>query len=344
MSNKKVRMLSLFSGIGAPETSIKNLGFEVELLGFSEIDKFANTSYQALHGANKTLMLKDVREVDGKKFQEVDLLFHGSPCTSFSTVGKQDGGAKGSGTASSLMWETVRIVGECLPKIVVWENVKAVLNKKHKETFEEYLSELKKLGYTNTYKIINPRDLGEAQNRPRVFVVSVLDGEFVFPEIKKHRQKVLKDYLETNVSEEYVLPKEMAENFAYGNSKWLNRMYISHPEDLAFCLVAKSGKACRTNNFLLVDDKDYPDKEYNRNDVKLFTDNNKAIRALTPLEYWRLQGFTDEQFYKAQRVLAEEYKKGDVTKTDAQLYKQAGNSINVKVLESFMGELLLNHI
>lgn len=73
-------------------------------------------------------------------------------------------------------------------------------------------------------------------------------------------------------------------------------------------------------------------------------DRGYKIRALTPLEYWRLQGFTDEQFYIAQRALADTYKKGDITQTDAQLYKQAGNSINVKVLESFLASALNNHL
>lgn len=342
---ERIKMLSLFSGIGAPETALKNLGYEIDLINYCEIDKFASTSYQAIHNVEEDKNLKDVKLVNGSLLPQADLLFHGSPCTSFSMVGKQDGAEKGSETASSLMWETVRIVKENKPKIVIWENVKAVLNKKHKPVFDEYIEELNHLGYSSSWKVINPRDLGEAQNRPRIFVVSILgDEEFVFPELKALSQKTLKDYLEKNVHEKYQLDGDKAYNFAYGNEHWLNRMYILHPEDKAFCLVAKSGKACRTNNFILVDKNDYPSTSYNRNDVKYFTDNNLKIRALTPLEYWRLQGFSDKQFHITQKALADKYKKGDLTQTDAQLYKQAGNSINVKVLENFLGDVIENHI
>lgn len=339
---KTIRMLSLFSGIGAPETAIKNLGYDLKVLNHCEIDKYASTSYEAIHEEDKSKNLFDVKTVEGEKLNNVDLLFHGSPCQSFSLVGKQEGGDKGSGTKSSLMWETVRIVSECMPKVVIWENVKGVLSKKHKHNFDAYIDELNKLGYQSTYKLISPRDIGEAQSRTRVFVVSLLKGKFEFPELHKTYQKVLGDYLETNVDEKYIIPKSIVENLAFGNPSFNGRMTILKHNDLAGCLVAKNGRAARTNNFLLYNQEDYKYLIDNK-DIKSLIDKDIPIRSLTPLEYWRLQGFSDEQFNKARRALADTYKNGDISKTDAQLYKQAGNSINVKVLESFMG-VVLKHI
>ncbi|MDT0700334.1 DNA (cytosine-5-)-methyltransferase [Staphylococcus chromogenes] len=281
----------------------------------------------------------DVRDVDGTMFKDIDLLFHGSPCQSFSMVGKQEGGDKNSGTKSSLMWETVRIVKECKPKIVIWENVKSVLNKQHKHNFDTYIKELEELGYKSTYKIISPRDLGEAQSRPRVFVVSTIKSQFEFPNITKRNQKYISDYLEIQVDKKYILPRQIAETLAFGNPNFSGRMTILTHKDLAGCLVAKSGRAARTNNFLLYNNEDYC-KMSDPKDIGFLLQNNVPIRSLTPLEYWRLQGFSDEQFYIARKALADTYKKGDITLTDAQLYKQAGNSINVKVLESFIGETL----
>lgn len=339
---ERIKMLSLFSGIGAPETALKNLGYEIDLINYCEIDKFASTSYQAIHNVEEDKNLKDVKLVNGSLLPQADLLFHGSPCTSFSMVGKQDGAEKGSETASSLMWETVRIVKENKPKIVIWENVKAVLNKKHKPVFDEYIEELNHLGYSSSWKVINPRDLGEAQNRPRIFVVSILgDEEFVFPEISKSYQKTIGDYLEPNVDRKYILSKNSALMIKHPNFE--GEFTILKPTDLAFCLVAKSGKAARTNNFVLFEKEDYS-KVFDNSNVDYLNKNNIAIRALTPLEYWRLQGFSDKQFYISQKALADEYKKGDLTQADAQLYKQAGNSINVKVLENFLGEIVKNHI
>ncbi|WP_305850008.1 DNA cytosine methyltransferase [Staphylococcus hyicus] len=336
---KKVKMLSLFSGIGAPETAIKNLGYDLEVLNYCEIDKYASTSYQAIHNEDKSKNLLDVRDVDGTMFKDIDLLFHGSPCQSFSTVGKQEGGDKDSGTKSSLMWETVRIVNECRPKIVIWENVKGVLNKKHKHNFDTYIKELEDIGYKSTYKVISPRDIGEAQSRPRVFVVSTIKGQFEFPNIVKSYQKCISDYMETIVDPKYILPKNIAETLAYGNPNFCGRMTILRHTDLAGCLVAKSGRAARTTNFLLYQHEDYS-KMSNAKDIRFLLQNNVPIRSLTPLEYWRLQGFNDEQFYIARKALADTYKNGNLSLTDAQLYKQAGNSINVKVLESFIDKVL----
>lgn len=341
---KKIKMLSLFSGIGAPETAIKNLGFDLEVVNHCEIDKFAATSYQALYNESPELNLVDVSQVDATGLKDIDLLFHGSPCTSFSVIGKGEGGDKDSGTKSSLMWETVRIVKECLPKIVIWENVKAVISKKHKHNFEAYIDELASLGYETTYKIITPQDIGEPQSRPRVFVVSTLEGKFEFPDNFTESFTPLKHYLEESPDEKYILYDQLVKNFATGHPSFTGRMRVQDPESGVGCLVAKGGKAVRTNNYLLHDLENYKDLDLKFNQITEMQDRGYKIRALTPLEYWRLQGFTDEQFYIAQRALADTYKKGDITQTDAQLYKQAGNSINVKVLESFMEYVLNNHL
>lgn len=344
MNKTKIRMLSLFSGIGAPETAIKNLGFDLEVVNYCEIDKFAATSYQALHNEDPSLNLVDVSSVNATEIQDIDLLFHGSPCTSFSVIGKGEGGDKDSGTKSSLMWETVRIVKECLPQIVIWENVKAVLSKNHKHNFDSYIDELSTLGYKSTYKIITPQDIGEAQSRPRVFVVSTLHGEFEFPNNFTKSFKPLKTYLEAMPDEKYILNDQLVRNFAVGHPSFAGRMRVQDPEGGVGCLVAKGGKAVRTNNYLLSNLQHYKGLDLGYNQIIEMQDRGYKIRALTPLEYWKLQGFTDEQFYIAQRALADTYKKGDISQTDAQLYKQAGNSINVKVLESFLASVLNNHL
>lgn len=107
-------------------------------------------------------------------------------------AGKQAGGDENSGTRSSLMYETIRIVKKLKPTYVVWENVKNVLSKKHKHNFDNYLNAMSELGYTNYYQVLNAKDYGVPQNRERVFTVSILDDtKFVFPETEVSDNKVI---------------------------------------------------------------------------------------------------------------------------------------------------------
>lgn len=117
---------------------------------------------------------------------------HGSPCQDFSLAGKQAGGDKGSGTRSSLMYETIRIVEKLKPKYVIWENVKNLLSKKHRHNFDAYLETMKQLGYTNYYQVLNAKDYGIPQNRERVFTVSILGNEkkYDFPKGNECNNKI----------------------------------------------------------------------------------------------------------------------------------------------------------
>lgn len=125
-----MKLLSLFSGIGAFEKALKNANVDYDLVGFSEIDKFAIKSYCAIHGVGENLNLGDVSSIDVKLLsQNIDIIVHGSPCQDYSVSGKGKGGDKGSGTRSSLMWYSVDIIKKVKPKYVIWENVKNVMSK-----------------------------------------------------------------------------------------------------------------------------------------------------------------------------------------------------------------------
>ena len=206
----KIRYLSLFSGIGAPEQALTNLGLEFELVGFSEIDKYAVKSYCAIHNVDESLNLGDITKIDIQSLpNNIDLITHGSPCQDFSVAGLNKGGDIGTGTRSSLMWNTVAIVGYCRPKYVIWENVKNVLSKKHKHNYDRYLASMEALGYTNHAKVINAKSY-VPQNRERIFVVSIrndIKKDFKFPQDKDSGLR-LKDLLETNVPEKYYLDEE----------------------------------------------------------------------------------------------------------------------------------------
>lgn len=199
-------------GIGACSTALKRIGIDVEIVDAVEIDKYAIASFNAIHGTN--FEVQDICEWD-KDLKDIDLITHGSPCQDFSVAGKQAGGDIGSGTRSSLMYETIRIVGKIRPKYVLWENVKNLLSKKHKHNFDAYIETMNILGYNSYYQVLNAKDYGIPQNRERVYTISIrkdIDkGDFVFPE-KEELKLRLKDMLENEVEEKYYLKDYQIEN------------------------------------------------------------------------------------------------------------------------------------
>lgn len=341
---EKIKIISLFSGIGAFEKALENLNIEYELLAFSEIDKGAINSYCAIHNVNKNLNLGDITKIDLDKFNEleVDLLTHGSPCQDFSIVGKGAGGDEGSNTRSSLMWNSVEIIKRCKPKVVIWENVKNVLSKSNIHNFEKYLDSLKNLGYTNYYKVLDAKDFGIPQNRKRIYVVSILDNniEFSFPEGKEYEGTIF-DILEQ--SEEKIKNKYVLKEKFFLNFKDENDLKIS--EDVFNCKLGDK----------LVGDFRYDKGIRIRKNIKsptltcktpssftsqpiIFEKKNGEMTArnLTEKETFRLMGFSDEDYYKAEEANPRRLKH-----INGVIYKQAGNSIVVNVLMAIFKELYL---
>ena len=200
---EKLKVLELFAGLGACSKALERLNIPHEIVDAVEIDKYAIQSFNAIHNTN--FEPQDIITWD--KDIEVDLIMHGSPCQDFSLAGKQAGGDKDSGTRSSLMYETIRIVEKLKPKYVLWENVKNLLSKKHRHNFDAYLETLEQLGYKNYYQVLNAKDYGIPQSRERVFTISVrndIDKDFHFPE-KQPLELRLKDLLDDKVDEKYYL-------------------------------------------------------------------------------------------------------------------------------------------
>lgn len=210
-----LKVLELFAGIGACSKALTNLGIEHEIVDAVEIDKYAIKSFNAIHGTN--FEPQDITTWD--KDIECDLIMHGSPCQDFSIAGKQAGGDQGSGTRSSLMYETLRIVEKLKPKYVIWENVKNLLSQKHRHNFDAYLDRMTELGYANYYQVLNAKDYGVPQNRERVFTVSILGGgDFKFP-ARRPLTKRLKDVLEDSVDKKYYLNDEQVAGFVRTTEK-----------------------------------------------------------------------------------------------------------------------------
>lgn len=303
-----IQILELFGGVGSPRVALRNLGVPVKSIDYVEIDEKAVRSYNA--------MFKD--ELDYKTQSVVgynlkpDILIHGSPCQDFSIAGRQANADEGSGTRSSLMWETINIIkqmGMWKPRVVIWENVKNVLSKHMRHNFNRYLEEMQKLGYNSNFEVLNAMDFGLPQRRERVFTISILDGEFFnFATLEKRKPPSLKEFL-GEYEEKHIVTQPSV--LKYVGEKGIKRADII--TDYANTITCK---VMRTPAQV----------------VKL---ENGQYRYLTERECWRLQGYSDIDFEAALKA-----NPGIPGKLNGALYKQAGNSIPVSIFESIFKQLL----
>ena len=246
----KLKILELFGGIGACSKALERLGIDYEIADYVEIDKYAVKSFNAIHNTN--FEPQDI--TTWNKDTEVDLLMHGSPCQDFSLAGKQAGGDKDSGTRSSLMYETIRIVEKLRPKYVIWENVKNLLSKKHRHNFDAYLETMESLGYKNYYQVLNAKDYGIPQNRERVFTISIrndIDKGYIFPKKQELKLK-LKDMLEDEVDEKYYLSDKMVEYISADNEKWTgnNDKSIINKSVASAINTGEGSRRCDASNYI----------------------------------------------------------------------------------------------
>ena len=209
-----MKYISLFSGIGAFEKALERLGIKYELVGFSEIDKYASKSYCAIHNVSESMNLGDITKIDEQLLpKNIDLITYGFPCQDISLSGKQKGlfNEDGTQTRSGLFFEALRIIEATQPRVAIAENVKNLTSKRFSGQFKIVLDSLEAAGYNNYWQVLNAKDYGIPQNRERVFVVSIrkdIDtGFFQFPHGFPLELR-LKDMLEDEVDEKFYMSEK----------------------------------------------------------------------------------------------------------------------------------------
>ena len=306
-----MQILELFGGIGAPRIALRNLGIQVKAIDYVEIDEKAVISYNAMFEDDLEYKPQSVVGWNLKP----DILIHGSPCQDISIAGKKLGADQGSNTRSSLMWETINIIknmGEWKPRIVIWENVKAVLHKTMNKNFNRYLEELEKIGYTNSYEVLNALDYGLPQARERVFTVSYLNGnKFNFQLMEKRPYKHINHYLEEYVDDRYTIKTPSMLKAVYGSQEGKFKRKLDVIQDHCKTISTKQNR-CPNAGIVPTSDGKY--------------------RLLTEKECWLLQGYNERDYEKAASVNG-----------STALYKQAGNSIPVTIFEE-MFKVMINDI
>lgn len=229
--NNKLRVVTLCSGYDSQCLALNRLkqvypDFDYELVAWSEFDPESKAplekqpaviAHNALFPQWADRNYGDMTKIDWETFPHCDLLFYSTPCQSISSAGLQHGFAEGSGTRSSIIWNVRDAVKHLKPKYLCLENVEAMISGKFVDMFNLWQKELENIGYQNFAKVLNSKEYGVAQNRARIFLVSIRidDGNiprFYFPKPFK-LQKRLKDYLESQVDERYYLSNERIASF-----------------------------------------------------------------------------------------------------------------------------------
>lgn len=317
-----IQILELFGGIGSPRCALRNLGIPTKAIDYVEIDENAVRSYNSMF--REELEYK-TQTVVGWNLKP-DILIHGSPCQDMSIAGHQGkataddgrinrgkGADEGSGTRSSLMWETINIIrsmGEWKPRFVIWENVKNVKSVHMIKNFERYMSEMEALGYVNNHAVLDARDFGLPQARERVFTISELNGEpFNFDDLIREPMRDINEFLLDDVPEVYDVTQPSV--YECIGAKGIRRATVI--EDYAFTITTRQ----------------------DRTPAQVIDCGQGRYRYLTERECWRLQGYTDEDF---ERAKAAQVRRG---RYYMELYKQAGNSIPVPIFESIFRKIIL---
>lgn len=387
-----MKFIDLFAGIGGFRLGMENAGHEC--VAFCEIDKFARTSYKAIHNTEGEIELHDITTVTDDEIRaigHVDTICGGFPCQAFSIAGHRKGFEDTRGT---LFFEIARFASILKPKYLFLENVKGLLNHDKGNTFEVILSALDELGYDVEWQVLNSKDFGVPQNRERVFIIGHLRGERgrkVFPlggngatidceqpkinKVGNIRKKgksqsgdvvsvdslaptlcsttTQKDPLKVAIpvlTPDRVKKRQNGRRFKTDGEP----MFTLTAQDRHGIVVAGNLPGTHEQNGRVYDINDISptlntmqgggrqpkiiqrSHGYNRGgeyDIaptltkSNYHENNSLadefrIRKLTPRECWRLQGFPDWAFDKAQEV-----------NSNSQLYKQAGNSVTVNVIK-----------
>jgi DNA (cytosine-5)-methyltransferase 1 len=271
-----IKILELFGGIGSPRCALRNIGMPVKSIDYVEIDEAAVRSYNAMFAEELAYKPSSVVGWNLKP----DILIHGSPCQDISVAGHQKGADEGSETRSSLMWETIKIIqsmGVWRPRIVIWENVKAVTGKKMIKNYLRYISEMDNLGYTSNNETLDARDFGLPQARKRCFTVSMLNNQlFMFSKMEKQPMKDIHEFLEDND----MVPKEYT---------------VTQPSVLS--VIGMTGIKRAT----VIKDYAYTITCRQDRTPAQIIDCGNRYRYLTEKECWRLQGYTDSDFKSAMK-------------------------------------------
>ena len=368
-----IRLGTLFSGIGAIEYALKRLGLQTSIQFACDNDNFVKQSYFANYPVTEQHWYDDINNVDGTKYQDqIDLLVGGSPCQSFSMVGKRRGLEDTRGT---LFYEFARIVKESQPKVFIYENVKGLVNHDKGNTFDTIKATFDELGYKYFYQILNAKNYGIPQHRERIFVVGFKNTDICFNFPKAIQlEHTMQDFLEDYIDSKYYL-KEKGVKFVTSSKNRIKR-YTQINGNIALCQKANQQfnwhgdfifepEIQRSYEFddFIFDVNSVEEKYYLSDKVKnyVLSSGTKSFKTRTDTDLDVARPLL-QSMHKMHRAGVDNYvthNKGRIRKltpreclrlmgfrddfvqvvSDTQMYRQAGNSIVVDVLIALLKQM-----
>ena len=362
--NGTVQIATMFSGIGAIEYALKRINLATNIVFASDIDPFVKETFFANFIIDNDRWYDDVKDINGKKYlNKIDLLVGGSPCQSFSMVGKRKGL---NDTRGTLFYDFARVIKESQPKVFIFENVKGLLSHDKGDTFSVIKSTFDDLGYKCFFQLLNSKDYGVPQHRERIFIVGFRDNsvEFSFPKPIK-LEHIMQDFLEDYIDSKYFL-KEKGVKFVT-SSKNRKKRYTQINGDIALCQKANQQfnwhgdfvfeeKEIQQYDEFILNVNEVEEKYYLSEKVKSYVlsegTKNFKTRVKTDLKVARPLLQTMHKMHRSGVDNYVTHNKGRIRKltpreclrlmgfrddfkqvvSDTQTYRQAGNSIVVDVL------------
>ena len=368
--NAIIRIGTMFSGIGAIEFALKRLKLRTDIKFACDNDSFVKKSYFANYNINEENWYDDVHDINGLDYKnQIDLLVGGSPCQSFSMVGKRRGLEDTRGT---LFYEFARVVKESQPKVFIFENVKGLINHDKGNTFETIKATFEELGYKYSYQVMNSKNYGIPQHRERIFIIGFKNNavNFSFPDPISLEYK-MHDFLEDFIDTKYYL-KNKGIKFVT-SSKNREKRYTQINGDIALCqkanqqfnwhgdFIFEEEKNGRFDEFIF-DVNDVEEKYYLSEKVKnyVLAGGTKNFKTSTKTDLAVARPLL-QSMHKMHRAGVDNYvtHTGRIRKltpkeclrlmgftddfkqvvSDTQMYKQAGNSIVVDVLIAILKQM-----
>lgn len=305
MGKKKIKLFEAFAGYGGASFGLKKSGIPFEVIGYSENDKFASEIFNLNHPGIKNH--GDITKINPNEIPDFDMFTGGFPCQPFSSAGLGKGELDIRGT---LFYDVLRICEAKKPKHILLENVKGLTTKRHKETFTKIQDELKRIGYSICWKLLNTKDYGIPQNRQRVWIYGfrgeLPDGFTIDPGTIQLKKR-FKDFLDKKPSQNLFLNKKQIDRL-----EELHRVDFNVKESL--CLDIYNKKIRHDGTSITI-------TEPHHNSLRVVhpPKNGKYIvRKLSITEHYRLMGFKDGEFNFG-------------TQSYQQICKRAGNGWDVSL-------------
>ena len=406
-SNKKLRVLETFSGIGAQHIALNNLKkqdiLDFEIVGTSEWNVYATLSYASIHYPNFLNEIKDptkeelalfkastVFSSNGKEVMkninylqdniwstfykafkitnnigtivnsydriinqvgDYDLLTYSFPCQDLSTAGNFHGFNEGiqEHTRSGLLLEIEKLLKKhkktkTLPKYLLLENVTNLVQKQHRNSFDEWLTTLSKMGYVTIWGILDSHKYGFIQKRRRVFALSILANKKSLgwkDKIRDDLDKELENIFDNEYKPSWMQTIEEVIDFDNKNKHESQWAQIKNTPSRIRMINNKPTITKETNKISTVTTKQdrlpncgdviYKNKRQDKNGIP-YTNN----RFITPMEAYKLMGFKETDYAKAKQALIQNGEDRGLRADSSareKLYNQAGNSIVINVLE-----------